>query len=131
ESTKTTRRDFLIGKSAGEALADALAGSPPPLPPPRCVGAQPGSHLLSVSREAMACLFEVVFDAARYRDTTDTAVAALDRIAKLEEQLTVYRDTSDVMQVNRRAAGVPVTVEESLFHLLKRAVALSDATGGA
>src|SRR5437773_5555735 len=112
QPTKSSRRDFLSGKSAAQALGDALVGPPAPLPPPNSVvGVQAGSHLLSVSREAMACLFEIVFDAACYRDATDMAVAALDRIATLEEQLTVYRDTSEVMQVNRRAAEVPVTVE--------------------
>jgi len=131
ERTKTTRRDFLSGRSAAEALGDALIGPPQALPLPSSVGVQPGSHLLSVSREAMACLFEIVVDAAIYRDATEIAVAALDRIDALEEQLTVYRDTSEVMLVNRRAAIEPVTVEDGLFQLLKRAVALSDATGGA
>ena len=131
ERTKTTRRDFLSGKSAAEAIGDALAGPPQPLPPPASVGVQPGSHLLSVSREAMACLFEIVYDAATYREATDAAVAALDLVERLEAQLTVYRDTSEMMQINRRAAEEPVVVEEGLFHLLKRAVALSDATGGA
>lgn len=131
ESTKTTRRDFLSGKSAAEAVADAVAGPPLPLPQPVSVGAQVGSHLMSISREAMACLFEIVFDAATYRDATETAVAALDRVAGLEEQLTIYRDTSEVMHINRRAAEEPVAVEEGLFRLLQRAAALSRATGGA
>jgi len=89
------------------------------------------SHLLSVSREAMACLFEIVVDAATYRDATDVAVAALDLVEQLEGQLTVYRDTSEVMLINRRAANAPVEVESGLFQLLTRAVALSEATGGA
>ncbi|HMC12209.1 MAG TPA: FAD:protein FMN transferase [Pirellulaceae bacterium] len=132
EPTKTTRRDFLSGKSAAEALGDALIGPPPQLPPPSAVvGVQPGSHLLSVSREAMACLFEIVFDAATYRDGTEAAVGALDLVAALENQLTVYRDTSEVAAINRRAADESVMVEEGLFQLLKRAVALSEATGGA
>jgi FAD:protein FMN transferase len=131
EHTKTTRRNFLSGKSAAEAVGNALIGSPPPLPPPTSVGVQPGSHLLSVSREAMACLFEIVLDAATYRDATEVAVAALDLVAALEDQLTIYRDTSEVAAINRRAAEEPVIVEEGLFQLLRRAVALSDATGGA
>jgi FAD:protein FMN transferase len=131
EPTKTSRRDFLSGKSAAEAIGDALIGPPRPLPSPATVGVQPGSHLLSVSREAMACLFEVVFDAATYRDGADVAVEALDLVAALEDQLTVYRETSEVMQINRRAAEEPVVAEEGLFRLLQRAVALSEATGGA
>src|SRR3954451_13881088 len=131
EPTKTTRRDFLSGKSAAEALVDALAPSPSPLPPPSSVGVEAGSHLLSVRCEAMACLFEIVFDAATYRDRTDIAVAALDLVERLEDQLTIFRDTSEVAAVNRRAVGEAVIVEEGLFHLLRRAVELSQATGGA
>jgi len=94
EPTKTTRRAFLAGKSAIDALGDAIIGPPPELPPPKSIGAEPGSHLLSVSREAMACLFEVVFDAVTYRDATDAAIEALEIVARLEDQLTIYRDTS-------------------------------------
>ena len=131
EPPKTTRRDFLRGKSAAAALGDALAPPPQSLPPPKAVGVQAGSHLLSVSREAMACLVEVVFDAAAYRDKTESAVTALELLAPLEEQLTVYRETSEVMQLNRRAVQSPIEVESGLFQLLQRAVALYESTGGA
>lgn len=132
ELSKTTRRGFLTGQAAAQAVGDALVGSPSPLPAPAsAVGVQPGSHLLSVSREAMACLFEIVFDAALYRDRTDAAVAALDVVETLEAQLTVYRDTSEVVEMNRHASSGPVVVERGLYELLKRAVALSQATGGA
>src|SRR6476659_5230139 len=131
EPTKTSRRDFLSGKSAAEAVGDALIGAPQPLPPPTsAVGVQPGSHLLSVSREAMACLFEVVFDAIR-SDATDAAVAALELVAALEDQLTVYRDTSEIANINRRAFDEAVPVESGLFGLLQRAAALSKAMDGA
>ena len=53
---KSTRRDFLAAKSAVEAIGDAMTGPPASLPAPKSVGVEPGSHLLSVSREAMACL---------------------------------------------------------------------------
>src|SRR4051794_1860584 len=131
DSTKTTRRDFLSGRSAAEALGDALAPPPQPLPPPARVGVQAGSHLLSISREAMACLFEIVLDPATYRDATDAAVAALDLVDALEGQLTVYRETSEVAEINRRAGHEPVVVEDGLFRLLLRAAALSEETQGA
>jgi len=130
EPTKTTRREFLAGKSAVEALGDAIIGPPPELPPPKSVGVEPGSHLLSVSREAMACLFEVVFDAATYREATDAAIEALELVAHLEDQLTIYRDTSEVASINARAATDAVVVEEGLFGLLTRAVELYEWTGG-
>jgi FAD:protein FMN transferase len=128
---KTSRRDFLRGTSAVRAVSDALAAPPAELPRPSSVGVQAGSHLLSVSREAMACLFEIVLDAATYRDRTDAAVAALDLVEQLEAQLTVYRDTSEIAAINRGAAQEPVVVEEGLFGLLERATALSRATAGA
>jgi thiamine biosynthesis lipoprotein len=132
ELTRTSRRDFLKGHSAVEALGEALIGQPQSLPPFRSpVGVQPGSHLLSVSREAMACLFEIVFDAATYREGTDIAVEALELVAKLEDQLTIYRETSEVADINRRAFREAVVVERGLYELLKRAVELSRATGGA
>jgi thiamine biosynthesis lipoprotein len=128
---KSSRREFLSGQSAVDALGNVLVGAPLPLPPPApVVGAQPGSHLLSVSREAMACLFEVVFDATK-SVATEAAVAALELVAALEDQLTVYRDTSEVANINRRAFDEPIPVERGLFGLLQRSVQLSEATGGA
>src|SRR5687768_13397913 len=59
EPTKTSRREFLQGRAAVEALGDAVIGSPEPLPPPagECAGQ---SYLLNISREAMACQFEIL-----------------------------------------------------------------------
>src|SRR3954467_9435275 len=112
---KSSRREFLSGQSAVDALGNVLAGPPTALPPPASVvGVQPGSHLLSVSREAMACLFEVVFDATQ-REATDAAVTALELVAALEDQLTIYRDTSEAAHVNRLAFQEPVAVESGLF----------------
>ena len=131
DKPKQSRRAFLAGRAAAETVA-ALAEPPRALPAPAsAVGVQPGSHLLSVSREAMACLFEIVYDAAQYQDRTDAAVAALDLVQALESQLTVYRETSEVMHINRQASSGPVEVERGLFELIKRAAELSRATAGA
>src|SRR5688572_21295661 len=120
EPTKTSRREFLSGKAAAEVLADAVIGPPPQLPLPQ--GLRPAERqLLSVSREAMACLFEVSFDAAQYKDRTDAALEALDLIAALESQLTVYNEGSEVQAINRQAAARPVEVEAGLFDLFVRA----------
>ena len=130
EPTKTTRREFLAGKSAVEALGDAVIGSPEELPAPAAAGAGRG-YLLSVSRQAMACEFEVLLDARRHPAGADAALAALDLVDQLEAQLTVYRDASEIMAINRRAAAEAVPVEPRLFDLLARAVKLSRAAGGA
>jgi thiamine biosynthesis lipoprotein len=129
EPTKTTRREFLQGKSVAEALGDAVIGSPESLPPPT---AQSGrTYLLQVARQAMACEFEVLLNAGQYPAGADAALAALDLVEEIEAQLTVYRDTSELMAINRRAAGEAVAVEPRLFALLKQAVELFQATGGA
>jgi thiamine biosynthesis lipoprotein len=61
----------------------------------------------------------------------DLAGRALDLIDALEDQLTVYRDTSEVSRLNAGAHLGPVAVEPGLFDLLARAVALAEETGGA
>src|SRR4029453_7162523 len=61
----------------------------------------------------------------------DATIAALDLVERLEAQLTVYRDTSEIVAINRRAAREGGVVEPRLFDLFARAVELSRATGGA
>jgi thiamine biosynthesis lipoprotein len=78
----------------------------------------------------MACHFEIVFPATT-PDAIAAASAALDDIDRLEDQLTVYRDTSEVSRINLLAAATPVPVEERLFELFQAALRLSSETGGA
>jgi thiamine biosynthesis lipoprotein len=59
------------------------------------------------------------------------ATRALDVIDALEDQLTVYRDDSELSRVNATAHLGPVEVEPGLFRLLERAVAIGRDTGGA
>jgi thiamine biosynthesis lipoprotein len=59
------------------------------------------------------------------------ARAALDEADELESRLTVFRDTSETVAVNRRAAEEPVAVSATLFDLLQRSAALHAATDGA
>jgi thiamine biosynthesis lipoprotein len=56
---------------------------------------------------------------------------ALDRIDELEEQLSVYRETSEVSQLNSTAHLDQVPVEPGLFSLINLAVDLWKQTGGA
>jgi thiamine biosynthesis lipoprotein len=88
------------------------------------------TSLLSVSRRAMACQFEVLLPVTTPR-ALEAATAALDRVDRLENQLTVYRDTSEVSRLNRLAAQGPVPVEKRLFQLLSLAAELTNQTEGA
>jgi thiamine biosynthesis lipoprotein len=68
------------------------------------------------------------------RDETYLTAAgeeALREIEALDQQLSFYRDDSDVRELNALAAHRPVTVEPRLFRLLERARELSLATEGA
>jgi thiamine biosynthesis lipoprotein len=56
---------------------------------------------------------------------------ALDLIEALELQMTVYRDDSEIAELNRTAHLRPVPVERRLFGLLELAVGISRDTGGA
>jgi len=89
------------------------------------------SYLVQLSRPAMACRFEITLNAGQHEDGSEAALTALDMIEELESQLTVYRDSSEVAHINHWAAETPVKVEPRLFALLRVAMLLSQATGGA
>jgi thiamine biosynthesis lipoprotein len=128
---KASRRDFLKGRAVADKLRDATA--PDEAQP---FGGQESeqpqaSHLIQISRRAMAAEFEVFLDAVRYKQNTGPAVAALELVEQLEDQMTVYREHSEVMDINRQAADRPVRVEPRLFGLLQLAVQLHTETEGA
>ena len=90
----------------------------------------PSGYWVHVAREAMACRFEVTLPAS---DPGGIAAArsALDEIERLEAQLTVYQESSEVSSINRRAGEAAVEVEPSLFNLLSLAEKLHRETDGA
>jgi thiamine biosynthesis lipoprotein len=86
--------------------------------------------LLRVSRRAMATTFEIALPYGT-PDGLAAAEHALDLIDTLEDQLTVYRDHSEVSQLNATAATGPVGVEQNLFDLLHFSATLTNETAGA
>jgi thiamine biosynthesis lipoprotein len=86
-------------------------------------------HWIRVHRGAMACRFEVMLsqeDAAGI----PAARAALDEVDALESALTVFRDTSEVVNLNGRAYDREVVVSPMLFALLTRSAELHAETEG-
>lgn len=86
---------------------------------------------VAVARNAMATRFEIVLFG---KDATSLRAAgeeALNEIERLEAQLSLYRPSSEIANINARAAHGPVHVEPSLFRLLEHAKRLSQETGGA
>jgi FAD:protein FMN transferase len=123
------RRDFLhprrLAQTAGHVLGAAQElATLAPEPPAEDVA------LLRAAHRAMATRFEVLFPFGQPH-AADLAAAAFDEIDRLEQQLTVYRDTSEVCRLNRLAPEQAVPVEAGLFDLLRLAARITAETDGA
>ena len=85
---------------------------------------------LHVSRTAMACRFEVTLPRSEEHGIA-VATEALDEVDRLEAQLTVFRESSEVSYVNAHAGNQAVNISQSLFDLLSLCKRLYVDTGGA
>ncbi|MCA9039141.1 MAG: FAD:protein FMN transferase [Planctomycetaceae bacterium] len=124
-----SRRDFLTGRSLRDHLVrnareagEAFLENRPPVP-------EAGATLRMATR-AMACEFGLVLNPGD-RDIVIPATDALERVHPLEAQMTVYREESELSQLNKLAAVAPFVVTENLYQLLKRGDDLSLRTAGA
>ena len=129
---KRSRRDFLRGASAADAVGEAVDRVLPalddsgnaPAPPSDC-------YAVHIGRKAMACEFEVILNSGQYEAGTEISLDALDLVEELESQLSYFRPDSEISEINRSAAEEPVRVEERLFILLQAADAICRETDGA
>src|SRR5690606_16754239 len=126
EPPRTNRRSFLVGRAAADALAHVIETAAErveqladnldaPLPEEKTE-----SYVTLLRRRAMACDLEIRLNATTPGGDSSAAaaaLAALDMIEELEAQLTVYRETSEVLEINRLAPQHPVDVEAGLFGL--------------
>jgi thiamine biosynthesis lipoprotein len=124
------RRDFLhprrLARTAGQVLSvldelQTLAQDAEPAAE---------STLLRFARQAMAATFEIIIPFGTPQ-AIEAADEALDEIDRLESQLTVFRDNSEVSHLNRHAFQGPIPVEAALFNLLTLAARLHRDTEGA
>ena len=122
----SNRRQFLSGQAAADSLATArdnlVQGGE---------SAYPKEPILEVSRRAMACEFAVIQRANQQGPEAEWAMEALDLVEEIEDQLTVYRETSEVSQLNRRASSQPVLVSRDLLQLIQLSLQISAETDGA
>ncbi len=121
------RRDFLSGRAAqdelrrqGEKIADGLSDGSEESPEPSA------GPTIRVATTAMACEFAVLLNSDGTPQPQSTAEAwaasdVLDWVHHLEDQMTVYRDNSELADINRRAHAEAVSVESKLFRLLCQA----------
>ena len=78
----------------------------------------------------MACRFEITL-ATEDAAFVPAARTALDEIDRLEDELSVFRETSTIAKVNRCAASEPVIVPRHLIDLLAACQRVHQETGGA
>lgn len=79
----------------------------------------------------MATRFEIVLHGDNPVALRAAGEEALNEIERLEGQLSLYRNTSEVAHLNARAAREPVRVSQGLFRLLEQARRLTRETEGA
>ena len=89
----------------------------------------PTIHVEATQR-AMACDFAVRYHDAD-RHLAGDMLAAFDEIEAVEDRLTIYRDESEVIELNQRAGDGAVAVSAELFTLVQLAERLHRETGGA
>src|SRR5258705_5410807 len=82
-------------------------------------------------RHAMATRFEIVLHGGDPVALRAAGEEALDEIDRLEAQLSLYRNTSEIAHLNARAGRQAVRVTPSLFALLQQAKQLHQESGGA
>jgi FAD:protein FMN transferase len=83
------------------------------------------------SQPHMGTLVRIVLYAPGAPVADRAAKAAFDRIAALDEALSDYRDSSELMRVSRQPGGGPIQVSEDLFRILRAAQRVAHDSGGA
>jgi len=107
---RRSRRNFLSGAPRRRSIGD--------------------DYWIRVHRRAMACRFEITL-ASQDAGWVPAARAALDEIDRIEDQLSVFRESSALSAINRCAADGAVEIDEALLGLLDRCRELHAATSGA
>ena len=128
KTEESSRREFLKGqllakavqKNAIQAYDATTAGAVEPQ----------GGDTIGLSQRAMACDFSVILNPGQ-QDDIEYASHALDLLVELEQQMSVYRPTSELSRLNAAAAEAPVSVEPRLYKLLRRACELAKESGAA
>ena len=131
---RTNRRDFLSGRSAVRAIGDAINSVSATEPQANAAAGsieRQSAYLEEYSKPAMACEFQLLFNMHQYPQSGSATGEAFELIDALEDQMTVYRDHSEISQLNRLAFQTPVKVEQRLFELLQSAEKIYRETDGA
>ena len=75
-------------------------------------------HTIVVGREAMGCRFEVIFNLLDNSVATSIGADALNIIEHIEEQISVYRPSSEISRINESSSTSWHDLSPNVFNLL-------------
>ena len=126
-----SRRDFLQGRAAAHTLVDKAQAWVETTSELLGLEAMSEKALhVRASRRAMAADFVVQYHEQDH-EVADAMMSAFDLIEQLEAQMTIYRNASEIIEINKSAFEKPMPVESELFALLELATQINHATDGA
>ncbi|MCP4081325.1 MAG: FAD:protein FMN transferase [Planctomycetaceae bacterium] len=115
-----SRRDLLGARLPGDADRQENSAEEPKFGP-----------LFHFSANAMGCEFQVLCTSEGRKALATAVTDGFDLIQYLEQQLSIYRPSSELSQINRSAFSEPISVEPALFSLLQLANEICEITEGA
>lgn len=90
-----------------------------------------GLQRYTFSEPHMGTLFKIVLYAPDEANATRAAKAAFTRIAELDQIMSDYKPSSELMQLCKKAGGDPVQVSNDLYTILERAQEVARKSDGA
>ncbi len=96
-----------------------------------CSGGETALQRFEYSQIQMGVAARIVVYAPNRETAERACTAAFKRFAELEDVMSDYRPTSELMRLCARAGGAPVPVSEDLFDILERALDFAERSDGA
>ncbi|HNQ22603.1 MAG TPA: FAD:protein FMN transferase [Phycisphaerae bacterium] len=91
----------------------------------------PEAHTVRRSREVMGTFAEITAVAPDEAVAEAAVEAAYGRLNRVNDLMSTYRPDSEISRVNQLAPGQSLAISPETFHVLERAQAFAEATGGA
>lgn len=79
----------------------------------------------------MGTRFELVAVSEDKQQANEAIEAGITEIKRIEALISEWQPTSQTSAINRSAGGMPVSVDEELYELIRRSLRISELTGGA
>ena len=127
----SNRREFITGMGAIKTIRENAQAKLDGIDAPWSSTGDDAGVWEQYSKRAMACEFEISFNLHQYRQAASATMLAFQLVDDLGDQLTIYRDHSEVSQLNQTAIHTPQSVEAGLLDLLCMAKRIHHDTLGA